>query len=236
MRTLIGKLHEAWDLFRARVLSDRSVAALYLPKLNADANAALESLKRHFGTQSPLTLIRNRFSFHYKDDWDLVEESFQEVPDDESWQFYLSNIHRNSFFYASELVVAGGVIKLANQTPDPMEPYLAASARSFAALCHLINEVSAHIQTLFGESITEIVSHSLDSSGRCNKDIRFYASHRSSVSAGVFQPSVFRGRALGVAATAASVSALCTLRSVPLGKYWRSSPLVFSLAPRCQGL
>jgi hypothetical protein len=23
---------------------------------------------------------------------------------------------------------------------------------------------------------------------------------------------------------------------VPLGKYWRSSPLVFSLVPRCQGL
>ena len=25
-------------------------------------------------------------------------------------------------------------------------------------------------------------------------------------------------------------------RSVPLGRYWRSSPLVFSLVPRCQGL
>jgi hypothetical protein len=24
--------------------------------------------------------------------------------------------------------------------------------------------------------------------------------------------------------------------SVPLGKYWRSSPLVFSLEPRCHGL
>ena len=23
--------------------------------------------------------------------------------------------------------------------------------------------------------------------------------------------------------------------SVPLGKYWRNSPLVFSLVPRCQG-
>ncbi len=23
--------------------------------------------------------------------------------------------------------------------------------------------------------------------------------------------------------------------SVPLGKYWRSSPLVFSLVPRCHG-
>src|SRR5215207_2409340 len=55
-------------------------------------------------------------------------------------------------------------------------------------------------------------------------------------SAGVFQPRVLRGRLLRAAATAARSPALWLLRSVPLGKYWRSSPLVFSLVPRCQGL
>jgi putative transposase len=68
------------------------------------------------------------------------------------------------------------------------------------------------------------------------RDIRFYASHRSRALAGVAHSRVFRGRALRVAAMAVNVSALCTLRSVPFGKYWRNSPLVFSLAPRCQGL
>ena len=68
------------------------------------------------------------------------------------------------------------------------------------------------------------------------RDILFYARHRSRASAGVAHSRVFRGRALRVAAMAASVSALCALRSVPFGKYWRSSPLVFSLEPRCQGL
>ena len=43
--------------------------------------------------------------------------------------------------------------------------------------------------------------------------------NRSSASAGVFQSSVFRGRELRAAATAAISSALCMLRSVPLGKY-----------------
>src|ERR1700678_2135101 len=60
--------------------------------------------------------------------------------------------------------------------------------------------------------------------------------NRSSASAGVFQSSVFRGRELRAAATAAISLALCMLRSVPLGKYWRSSPLVFSLVPGCHGL
>ena len=29
--------------------------------------------------------------------------------------------------------------------------------------------------------------------------------------------------------------AVCTDKSVPLGKYWRSSPLMFSFDPRCHG-
>src|SRR5437588_11805897 len=46
-----------------------------------------------------------------------------------------------------------------------------------------------------------------------------HGSHSSSASAGVFQPSVFLGRALRAAATAVISSALWTLRSVPFGKY-----------------
>ena len=61
--------------------------------------------------------------------------------------------------------------------------------------------------------------------------------NRSSASAGVFQSKRLSGpRVAGAAATAAISLALCMLRSVPLGKYWRSSPLVFSLVPRCHGL
>jgi hypothetical protein len=58
----------------------------------------------------------------------------------------------------------------------------------------------------------------------------------SKASAGVLQPRVLRGRPLRAAVTAARSSALCPLRSVPFGKYCRSSPLVFSFVPRCHGL
>ena len=80
-------------------------------------------------------------------------------------------------------------------------------------------------------------SHMADSSGRlATRSLSADRRNRSSASAGVFQSSVFRGRELRAAATAAISLALCMLRSVPLGKYWRSSPLVFSLVPRCHGL
>src|ERR1022692_2212612 len=57
-----------------------------------------------------------------------------------------------------------------------------------------------------------------------------------SASAGVFQPSVLRGRLLSAMATASISSALHLARSVPLGKYCLSRPLVFSFVGRCHGL
>jgi transposase InsO family protein len=89
---------------------------------------------------------------------------------------------------------------------------------------------------LRGSCITPIAGVRADSSGRCNI---FFVGLLEQVVKDLyrrFQFSVLRGLALRAAATAAISSALCTLRSVPFGKYWRSNPLVFSLVPRCHGL
>jgi hypothetical protein len=161
MRTLIGKLHEAWDMFHKRVLCDKLVQAEYLPRLDDEATAALSKLKKHFGTRSPLTQIRNGFSFHYRDDEDLVEKSFQEIPDDEEWHFILSNVQGNCFHYASELVVQSAMIKLADKAQDDTESFHTAAARRFETLCDLTILVSGLIQTLFLACIAEIVSYRL---------------------------------------------------------------------------
>jgi hypothetical protein len=60
-------------------------------------------------------------------------------------------------------------------------------------------------------------------------------SNWSRASAAVLQPSIFRGRPLRAAATAARSSGSWTLRSVPLGKYWRSRRLVFSVRAALPG-
>ena len=48
-------------------------------------------------------------------------------------------------------------------------------------------------------------------------------------------PSVWRGRPFSSAAISSSSTWLRAARSLPFGRYWRSSPLVFSFEPRCQG-
>lgn len=52
-------------------------------------------------------------------------------------------------------------------------------------------------------------------------------------SAGVFQPKTLRGRLLSSWTNLAISISLSSSKSVPLGKYSRISPLVFSLVPRC---
>lgn len=52
---------------------------------------------------------------------------------------------------------------------------------------------------------------------------------------GVAQSSTWRGRVLSSIATSRRCWAVCVVRSVPMGKYWRRSPLVFSLVGRCHG-
>ncbi len=58
----------------------------------------------------------------------------------------------------------------------------------------------------------------------------------SNTSCGVAKPRTRRGRVLSRVAMRLSSRWFNPERSVPLGRYWRKSPLVFSLVPRCHGL
>jgi membrane protease YdiL (CAAX protease family) len=59
--------------------------------------------------------------------------------------------------------------------------------------------------------------------------------HRCMACCGVRSPRHRRGRSFSSAAMLWNCSALQASRSVPFGKYFRSNPLMFSFAPRCQG-
>src|SRR5215212_707047 len=63
----------------------------------------------------------------------------------------------------------------------------------------------------------------------CGVDCRI---HRCMACCGVRSPRQSRGRSFSSAAMLSSWSAVQTLRSVAFGRYCRSSPLMFSLAPR----
>lgn len=73
----------------------------------------------------------------------------------------------------------------------------------------------------------------MDPGERGNNAYRWGDRSRAGRSAGLLHCSRLRGRALSSFSTAARCAGECTARFVPLGKYWRNRPLVFSLLPRC---
>src|SRR5262249_47202405 len=117
MRVLIGKLHEAWRLFQTRVRAHPRPPKKYETKAPAEGDPDTTEGNRHFGKGSQLTKIRSAVSFHYTDDDNLAEASFQRLPETEPWEFYLSRTVGNSFYFASELVIGGSVIGLAMAQP-----------------------------------------------------------------------------------------------------------------------
>jgi hypothetical protein len=137
----VGQLHEGWELFRKRVQNNRRLHDKYVSLLDADGVTALQNLKRHFGG-SPLTKIRSKVAFHYSDDDNLTEQSFQAVANTEPLEFYLTNQVGNSFYYASEVIVMSTAIKLAMSGDDKA---------AFSELCRIVIEVSRHITELFGQ-------------------------------------------------------------------------------------
>jgi hypothetical protein len=150
MRVLIGKLHEAWVLFKKRLQADPQLRAKYLDKLSPEARARVVRLNKHFGDGSPLTAIRNGLAFHYTDKEDLIEGSFQHMSEAEAWEFYLSDIVGNSFYYASELVTTVAAIRLA-------DPSAQGGHEPFARLGDLAIAVAGDITDLFHELIADMV-------------------------------------------------------------------------------
>jgi hypothetical protein len=153
MRMLIGKLHEAWELFKNRVQSNRAIATTYIPRLRTEAATALKELNRHFGQGSALTAIRNNISFHYSDKENLTEANFQRLPQSEPLQFYLCKTVGNTFYHAAELIAQLGAISLTTAPPADPGDNGSAEARAFNVLCGEIIAVSRDITELFGELI-----------------------------------------------------------------------------------
>lgn len=152
MRLLIGKLHEAWELFKDRVQSNPTIRAKYIPQLQPEAANALQALNRHFGQGSALTAIRNKISFHYTDKDNLTETNFQQLAPTEPLQFYLG-IVGNTFYHAGELVAQLSAINLMKAPPVDPNDGQSAEARAFSALCSEIIEVSRDVTELFGSLI-----------------------------------------------------------------------------------
>jgi hypothetical protein len=62
-------------------------------------------------------MIRNNYLYHYPNDKN-VEKAFEAIPEDDPWEWYLSQANTNSLYLSSELVLGYGMMNATGkQTP-----------------------------------------------------------------------------------------------------------------------
>lgn len=100
-KLLAGKLWEAWQFIQHAYFASR-VSADYDNTLNKDGREALTNLKKYFSRNNMVSLVRNKFAFHYSAD--QIRQGFSLPPDTDEWQVVLSKAAGNSLYYLSDLV------------------------------------------------------------------------------------------------------------------------------------
>ena len=78
------------------------------------------------------------------------------MDDTNPWEFYLSNTVVNSFYYASELVVACSIIELAKPKYGPAPAGVSPDVHALEELCKTVTTVSWLFTDLFGHLISAI--------------------------------------------------------------------------------
>jgi len=130
VRCLIGVLVEAWEFIRKPI--NRKIIGRYLDSIGAEGRMEYDKLNKHFGKSGFLYKLRNSFLYHYPNSDDL-EKAFEWIPEDEEWEWYLSEANTNSFYFSCELTLGYGIM---NATGEPLHIF------AFGAVMQQVTKVA----------------------------------------------------------------------------------------------
>jgi hypothetical protein len=105
LRFLIAVLSEACVYFEDR----KDLIAVYLPDTHKEGQEAYAKLQAFFDKKGLLRMIRNNYLYHYPNDKN-VNKAFEAIPEDETWEWYMSYANTNSMYLSSEMVLGAGMM------------------------------------------------------------------------------------------------------------------------------
>ena len=146
-RILIGKLHEAYQLIQKRVSGDHDFRIRYGLNDEWAGKEQLELVNKCFNDSGALLgNIRDNLSFHSCDKAGHIESSFSALPNEEPWDFFLTDTAANSFYYASELVMTRSAVRI-----DRSETLSAVRTLQYCDDCRPSPQPSPHASAAHGE-------------------------------------------------------------------------------------
>ena len=109
LRTLTGTVVEAWEWLR-RPESHHLIRTKYLQRLPPEAASAYQDMKKMFGRSGLLYRVRNGFAYHHPTTSE-VTAALNEMPDDDDFNWYVTDEHVTSFYFGCEAVVGYGAMR-----------------------------------------------------------------------------------------------------------------------------
>lgn len=163
-RIFTGKVFEAWlmldkELFKKNLMLELS------PHLPEEAIQSLKELKSYFGKNNLLSIIRNKFSFHYLSEH--IEEVFNNTDNEKEYSLLLGSTDANTMHDYAEQIASFGMLQKTGEKSwqEAMDKIIGDLIKISGLLKSFIGHLSASIFHLrLGESWEDFnwVEHEID--------------------------------------------------------------------------
>jgi hypothetical protein len=119
LKLLAGRLHEAYILVGSHYFS-KGFREKYEGNMSKKAIHARHYFSAYFGGNSNIiTSIRNKFAFHL--DREKIDEVYNDLPNDFSFDHYLGKYVAHTLFYGSEIIFLNAMATVVQDAPTALE-------------------------------------------------------------------------------------------------------------------
>lgn len=140
LRIQAGKLHEGWELLQKNFFGT-GLSKDYEGHLSASEKQALENIKKYFGSKTNLiSLIRNKFAFHYHPSSEEIAHLIEDAPASEVFEIYVSEHFGNCVFSMSNVLWVFAILKNTGiqNTDEAMGKFMSDVTNVTKWFCHFL--------------------------------------------------------------------------------------------------
>ena len=143
IRTLVGKLYEAWKMINKNFINTQLYKE-YENHLSQKGKESLSELIERFNDKNNIiSLIRNKFAFHY--DKEKIKEEVKKIPKEELLEIYISEHPVNCLYSLSDTIVNWSILNFI----DPLN--------SQQAMDILVGDIAIKVSGWFQEFCVDCV-------------------------------------------------------------------------------
>jgi hypothetical protein len=145
VKLLAGKLFEGWLILQKNYFN--KLSKKYDAQLSDKCSESIVYIKSYFAKQNLISLIRNKYAFHY--DYQRIKNELNSIPTDEVLDLYVSANHGNSLYSMAHIISSYALFNEVDNTDD---------LKALDTIFKDVLDVSNEFLTFAGELLVKILA------------------------------------------------------------------------------